>query len=118
MTSDKEYRQRPEVKEWQRIHEQKYRAKPEAKAKRAIRMSSYHRKQRYGLTDDHCEWILLAQGGKCLICGEDLDEKWVVDHCHETGMIRGLLHQKCNIGIAMLGDDPKIIRAAEVYVTG
>ncbi len=43
------------------------------------------------------------QGGKCAICGNKIDvtirgrtSDYVVDHCHETGEIRGVLHRSCN----------------------
>lgn len=43
------------------------------------------------------------QGGKCPLCGEAIElatrgnkTDWVVDHDHETGEIRGVLHRSCN----------------------
>lgn len=43
------------------------------------------------------------QGGKCAICGKTIDvtvrgrtSDYVVDHCHESGEIRGVLHRSCN----------------------
>jgi hypothetical protein len=41
-------------------------------------------------------YILEAfQQGRCAICGHE--DKIVMDHCHESGFIRGLLCQSCNI---------------------
>lgn len=44
---------------------------------------------------------LRKQGGVCALCREEvaLDEA-VLDHCHTTGLLRGVLHRGCN---AMLG---------------
>lgn len=43
-----------------------------------------------------------VQGGLCPMCGLPIDLKvpreGVVDHCHETGLIRGVLHRSCNSG--------------------
>lgn len=43
------------------------------------------------------------QGGCCAICGQAIDfavrgnkTDWVVDHNHDTGEIRGVLHRSCN----------------------
>ena len=43
------------------------------------------------------------QGGNCAICGKPISlqvmgntSDYVVDHCHETGEIRGVLHRSCN----------------------
>ena len=39
-----------------------------------------------------------AQGGECWMCGRSLTEaKIVVDHNHETGVVRGLAHHNCNL---------------------
>lgn len=45
--------------------------------------------------------LLAYQGGRCLLCTEAISsDEAVLDHCHTTGEIRGVLHRGCN---AMLG---------------
>jgi hypothetical protein len=39
-----------------------------------------------------------------------------VDHCHNTGVFRGILCNKCNRGIGLLEDDPARCRAAASYL--
>jgi len=43
---------------------------------------------------------LAKQGGKCPLCGTPIDSsiprEAVVDHDHNTGEIRGVLHRSCN----------------------
>jgi len=43
---------------------------------------------------------LEEQEGHCMLCGERIVEDDVLDHCHKTGHVRGVLHRGCN---AMLG---------------
>jgi len=59
-----------------------------------------------------------VQNGLCAICKKPCDTNDVlsVDHCHETGKIRGLLCNKCNIGIGMLGDSVAGVQAALDYL--
>ena len=43
------------------------------------------------------EELLEQQSGFCAICGEELKpEEAVLDHCHQSGHIRGTIHNKCN----------------------
>ncbi len=55
----------------------------------------------YGLTPEQHKTMLEAQGGLCAICrGIGDGRSLLVDHCHETGMVRGLL---CRNAILALG---------------
>ena len=43
------------------------------------------------------ELKLQEQQGLCALCGEPLKiEEAVLDHCHRSGFIRGVIHNKCN----------------------
>src|SRR5258708_40188171 len=62
------------------------------------RLKNYHnhRLQRYGLKHEDYERMLNEQGGQWAICQKDNPgqprlKHFSVDHCHETGKIRGLL---------------------------
>jgi len=58
-------------------------------------------KRRYGITLDDYNEMLKKQSNKCKICKispDNLKRKLCIDHCHETGKIRGLLCDKCNNG--------------------
>jgi arsenate reductase-like glutaredoxin family protein len=58
--------------------------------------------KKYGLTIQEYDARLLAQGSKCAICEttEPLGRgRFHVDHCHDTGAVRGLLCHHCNLGI-------------------
>jgi IMP dehydrogenase len=58
---------------------------------------------------------LKAAGGKCVICGSKT-KNIRLDHNHETGLIRGALCHRCNIGLGVFADNPSLLRAAAVYV--
>ena len=61
--------------------------------------------------------LILEQGGVCAICGEDNGDKaLVIDHDHETNRLRGLLCQKCNSGLGILGDTESALERALKYV--
>ena len=53
--------------------------------------------KKYGITLDIAERLLKEQDCKCLLCMKQLTERtFVVDHCHRTGDVRGLLCKTCN----------------------
>jgi hypothetical protein len=58
-------------------------------------------KVRYGISVEQYEAMLASQNGKCKICfrsdaGHQRLKHFCVDHCHKTGVVRGLLCLKCN----------------------
>ncbi len=77
--------------------------------------------RQYGLTIEQFHALLESQGGKCAICGfSDLSRPKlfpVIDHCHETGRIRGILCSSCNHGIGKFKNDPGLLSAAIGYLT-
>lgn len=68
-------------------------------------------KRKYGLSVDEYNAMVEEQQNRCAICQTE-GVKLAVDHCHETGRVRGLLCRGCNSGIGQLGDDmPRVFRA-------
>jgi len=62
----------------------------------------------YGITLEDFNDMIELQEGKCLICNthlEALTKGLVVDHCHTTGKVRGLLCSNCNSGLGMFKDN-------------
>jgi len=67
-------------------------------------------KVRYKISIEEYEQMLVFQDKKCQICEEALEpKKTVVDHCHTTGKVRGLLCYNCNNAIGFLKEN---VRAA------
>lgn len=50
----------------------------------------------------------------CAICNST--DRLSIDHCHETGEVRGLLCGKCNSGIGLFKDKIDLLEAAIQYL--
>lgn len=73
--------------------------------------------QEYGLTLGDYDDMLTRQGGVCAICLRGNGNRpLVVDHCHESGAVRGLLCDACNKAAGMLGDNPERAQALATYL--
>lgn len=82
----------------------------------------YALRREYGLDADDYERMRQAQGGCCAICGAR-EYGWkanagrlVVDHCHQSKRVRGLLCPACNRGLGQFEDDPKRLLRATKYL--
>ena len=74
------------------------------------------RLQKFGLTRSQYETMLSEQKGRCAVCNEPLTSGWVIDHCHITMKVRGLLHAKCNTLLGLANEDPKRLELAISYL--
>lgn len=70
----------------------------------------------YGITLEQYRELELRQDYKCAICKEVPEHNLAVDHCHETGEVRGLLCKACNVGIGNLGDSIERLQSAIEYL--
>lgn len=130
---------REEVREWRRKNPEKRKAYQDKWTKnnpdriRAIKQRSYRKhkarhnktvwrtslKRLYGIDESVYNAMLIKQGSKCAICRLSSGRRRLdVDHCHATGVVRGLLCHKCNTAIGKFKDDPAILTAAIAYLNG
>jgi len=76
---------------------------------------------KYGLSREDYLVMYEEQQGSCAICGINETmlngKRLVVDHCHDTGEVRGLLCVRCNTGIGMLQDNAEILASAVDYLS-
>lgn len=77
-----------------------------------------HVLKKYGMTHDDYAALLAKQGGGCASCGGPANRRgfFHVDHCHQTGVVRGLLCHGCNLGLGAFKDDPQLLLAAADYL--
>lgn len=90
----------------------------------AYKRSEYdkHLRDKYGISEQDYERLLVEQGGRCAICRTDNPPSWKgrkratwhIDHDHATGVVRGLLCFNCNSGLGHFKDsDARLIAAAD-----
>jgi hypothetical protein len=101
------------------------------KEKRAVdglrpQCRSCQRHERYGITRERWDLMLIEQKSMCAICGCDEPAAgWYVDHDHNCCIerdrtcgecVRALLCSKCNFGLGQFDDDPDRLLAAAMYL--
>lgn len=117
---DRERKARPESiltdKKWRLEHKEHIK-----------QMAFKHRlKREYNLSLEEYDLLLVKQSNVCAICkksetafvkGSKTEIKpLAVDHDHITNKVRGLLCQKCNMGIGLLNHNIKSLQSAIIYL--
>lgn len=83
----------------QKVEQQNQRRRDRGTAK------EYALKSRYGLTVADREAMFVRQGSACASCGSQSTKcKWVVDHCHATNKVRGVVCHTCNLALGYVND--------------
>lgn len=80
-----------------------------------------HFRRTYGITQKEYNDFADKQNHKCSVCETEVKNstKWgrlVVDHCHDTGAVRGFLCQPCNMALGSAKDNPTILRKLADYL--
>lgn len=87
----------------------------------------------YGLSAGGYNEMFASQNGCCGICGDPMVSVFDterarpqrrggnnavahVDHCHTTGVVRGLLCSRCNVGLGKFRDDEEFLLTAVRYL--
>ena len=86
-------------------------------------LSDGERQRKFGITPERYSELLELQNGTCAICKQPETatrlgkvKALAVDHCHQSGVVRGLLCADCNTGIGKLKDDPVVLQSAIQYL--
>lgn len=75
--------------------------------------------RRFGMTPNQFNTLNQSQNGVCAICRNPPSNKRKrldVDHCHDTGKIRGLLCSRCNTAIGLMRDSVATLVRAVNYL--
>lgn len=104
-----------QCKECQRERSREYYGRTPERRRQVARDSQRRARLReYGITPDEYNAMWVLQGGRCRICQREADLQ--VDHCHDTGKVRGLLCGPCNKALGLLRDDVTTLLAAVSYL--
>lgn len=72
--------------------------------------------RRYHMTEE--DWNILgeAQAWLCALCHKPAKTRFVIDHCHKTNRVRGLIHPMCNGRLGKVKDDAAWCEDAVEYL--
>jgi hypothetical protein len=79
---------------------------------------SYRLEQRYGITFEQLNSMIIAQGGMCAICTRKFKNPrdTHVDHNHESKQVRQLLCNNCNQGLGQFKENELTLQRAIEYL--
>ena len=86
------------------------------------KLSAYYRRdlleKKFSMTLEDYDKMMEAQNGVCAICSQSCvsGRRLAVDHCHATGLIRGLLCANCNRALGLFKDMPERLMKAAAYL--
>lgn len=74
--------------------------------------------RRYDLTEEQYMVMLGEQGNVCRICEEPFPNtrEQHLDHCHQTGVARGIVCAKCNVRISLFDKKPELLLRYYEYI--
>ncbi len=93
---------------WRRLDARR-RKKPTPEQRRKFRL-----KTRYGISVEEYDKLLLLQEDRCPVCKKRSPTH--VDHDHDTGAVRGILHPFCNQLLGLAQENVETLKGAIEYL--
>lgn len=108
---------RTRYRAWVEANRERHREQTKERRRRQplSKRQDHHRKYRYGMQPGEFEAMRDAQRGACAICQQIPETRLVVDHCHSTDEVRGLLCDRCNHALHLI-EQPDLLAAALSYL--
>lgn len=125
VTNSKEYDKAYYVANRAKIRARQSGYKPPVKPSENSKLLDIYYRSRYKISYADYVAILEKQKNVCAICGKTETQiyaktgkvkRLTVDHCHNTGKVRGLLCMMCNTAIGKLNDDVSLVEKALNYL--
>lgn len=112
-----EYESRPETIQ----KRADYKRRPEVQERNRLRTLHRRCKRVYNTTLEAMYELIEKQERKCAVCLQPLipaviGKHCVIDHDHVTGLVRGVVHNRCNMIVGVVETSPDIVEAAKRYV--
>jgi hypothetical protein len=86
-------------------------------------LKDFYYKRTYDMSLEDFNKTFIKQDGKCPLCYKQLNlrgtsgDRAVVDHCHKSGKVRGILCNECNRGLGYFKDNTMALLNAAAYLT-
>jgi hypothetical protein len=93
-----------------------------------IKQTEWYYGRKHKISLDERNAMLVKANGKCEICAKTIQfedmirenkntsDAAVVDHCHESKKVRGILCGACNTGLGSFKDNPFFLESAVEYL--
>jgi hypothetical protein len=104
---------------WRNANRQRYLEIRRDETRRVAARASMRSLSKYGLTEDDYVRMLAEQQDVCAVCGNGPGgrvRRLCVDHCHDTGKVRGLLCDPCNRILGMIKDSKEHAHSMADYI--
>lgn len=108
LARQKAYNENPEIRERNNSYRQKWAAENREKVRRHYRTKNWK--------NQGCPSPSRPEPTTCECCGKADRRALALDHCHETGVFRGWLCSRCNLGLGQLGDTIDSLQRALDYL--
>ncbi|PHS02819.1 MAG: hypothetical protein COA78_20475 [Blastopirellula sp.] len=83
------------------------------KEERLAKQREYHFRKSYGLTLEEVQKMKDDLGGCCPVCG---NSDLVIDHCHNSSRVRGMLCNRCNQGLGLMRESKEYLTNLIAYI--